>query len=96
MRLPVEGAAAVGAAGPLPATAEVTLDADGTGTADALGTPFLATTPGAAVAETGGAMGWLCFCQASHKKKPDAEKTMSAMSLCVSMSSQKVKRINVR
>ena len=96
MRLPVEGAAAIDAAGTLPGTADVAVEADGTGAAGALGTPFLPTAPGAAVAETGGAMGWLCFCQASHKKKPDAEKTMSAMSLCVSMNSQKVRRVNVR
>src|SRR5258706_4933134 len=49
----------------------------------------LPTTVAVACIGAGAAGGRLCFCHASHKKRPEAEKTTNAITLCVSMEGQK-------
>ena len=84
-RLPLEGNCSIGAAS---CVADADAVDDGAGTALALmpsAFPIGVTVGGVPAAIAGGR---LCFCHASHKKRPDAEKTTIAIILCVSMLSR--------
>ena len=85
-RLPLEGNCSTGATS---CGVEAGAVDDGAGTALALkpsAFPIEVTVVGG---PAGAAGGRLCFCHASHKKRPDAENTTIAIILCVSMLSRK-------
>ena len=85
-RLPLEGNCSTGAAS---CRVEAGAAEDGAGTALALKPPDFPIGVTIVGVPAGTAGGTLCFCHASHKKRPDAENTTIAIILCVSMLSRK-------